>query len=124
MTVQFDEDKQRLKIDDLRKQEEEGLADAMSAKFGIPYVDLNSNPINIDALRLISEAEAREAMCVVFNEVDKVASVGVLSPQNTHTRWPQHLVTGKCKKITPKLINIDGHMRNGLCCVDDGNSIR
>lgn len=86
MTVQFDEDKQRLKIDDLRKQEEEGLADAMSAKFGIPYVDLNSTPINIDALRLISEAEAKESMSAVFNEVDKVVSIGVLSPQNSRTQ--------------------------------------
>jgi hypothetical protein len=86
MTVQFDEDRQRLRLDDLRKQEEEGLAEAMARKFGVPYVDLTATPINIDSLRMISEAEARESMCAVFNEVDKVVSLGVLSPQNSRTQ--------------------------------------
>lgn len=86
MTVQFDEDRQRLKLDDLRKQEEEGLTEAMAAKFGVPYVDLTSTPINVDSLRLISETEAKESMCAVFNELDKVVSIGVLSPQNSRTQ--------------------------------------
>lgn len=83
--VEFDEEKQRLKYEDLRKQEEENLAEVMSNKFGVPYIDLTVTPISVDSLRIISEADARESMLAVFNEVDKVVSVGVISPQNTKT---------------------------------------
>jgi type IV pilus assembly protein PilB len=83
--VQFDEEKQNKRIEDLRRSEEEGLAEAMSGKFGVPYIDLTMTPINVDSLRLISEVESKEANVAVFNEVDRVVSIGVLSPQNTKT---------------------------------------
>jgi type IV pilus assembly protein PilB len=57
----------------------------MSGKFGVPYIDLTMTPINVDSLRLISEVESKEANVAVFNEVDRVVSIGVLSPQNTKT---------------------------------------
>lgn len=85
MTVNFDEDKQNRRIDDLRKQEEEDLAQAMSSKHGVPYLDLTVTPINIDALRVIGEAETREAQMAVFNDINKVLSIGALSPENPKT---------------------------------------
>ncbi len=83
--VQFDEDKQNLRVLNLRRQEEEELAKTLSVKYGVPYLDLTITPINIDSLRAITEPEAREAQLAVFNDVDKVLSVGVLAPQNTKT---------------------------------------
>lgn len=83
--VEFDEEKQNKRIDDLRKQEEEDLAQSLSAKHGVPYVDLSTTPIDIDALRVISELETREAQVAVFNEIDKTLSVGALSPENPKT---------------------------------------
>ncbi len=83
--VTFDEDKQNRRVDDLRKQEEEDLAKTLSSKYGIPYLDLSVTPINIDSLRVITEAETREAQIAVFNDVDKVLSIGALSPQNPKT---------------------------------------
>lgn len=83
--VIFDEDKQNKKIDDLRKVEEENFTQAMSSKYGIPYLDLTITPINIDALRVITEIETREAQIAVFNEVNKLVSIGVVSPQNPKT---------------------------------------
>ena len=83
--VLFDEDKQNKRIDDLRKKEEEDLAQAMSSKYGVPYLDLTVTPINIDALRVISEAETREAQIAVFNDINKILSIGALSPQNAKT---------------------------------------
>lgn len=84
--VTFDEDKQNKRVDDLRKQEEENLAQMLSSKYSVPYLDLTVTPINIDALRLIPELEAREAQVAVFNEVNKIVSVGALSPQNPKTQ--------------------------------------
>ncbi len=83
--VIFDEEKQNKKLDELRKVEEENLTAALSSKYGIPYLDLTVTPINIDALRVIPELETREAQVAVFNEVNKLVSVGVISPLNPKT---------------------------------------
>lgn len=83
--VTFDEDKQNIRLDDLRKKEEEDLTKALSSKHGLPYLDLTITPINIDALRVITETETREANIAIFNEINKVLSIGVLSPENPKT---------------------------------------
>lgn len=80
--IDFDEDKQDKRILMLRKQEEEHLAQTMAAKFGLPYLDLTVVPVDIDALRYVSELEAREAQLAVFNVVDKNLDIAVLSPEN------------------------------------------
>jgi len=85
MTVQFNEDKQKEKIEELREQEEEGLAQAMSKKYGLPYIDLDTNPINIDALRVVKEQEARDAQVAPFNIINKKVSLAVISPNNDKT---------------------------------------
>jgi type II secretory ATPase GspE/PulE/Tfp pilus assembly ATPase PilB-like protein len=83
--VTFDEDKQKKWVDELRDKEEEDLARTMSVKYGLPYLDLTITPINIDALRVLSEIESREAQVGVFNEIDRKISIGVLSPNNPKT---------------------------------------
>lgn len=86
MTIDFDEDKQNKRITDLKKQEEERLAQIMATRFGLPYLDLTVVPIDIDALRYVPELEAREASLAVFNVVDKKVSIAVLSPENTQAQ--------------------------------------
>ena len=71
MTVNFSEDKQRQKLEELREKEEEELAEMMSTKYGLPYIDLSVSPINIEALRVIKELEAREAEIAPFNLINK-----------------------------------------------------
>lgn len=85
MTVQFNEDKQKQKLEELREQEEEGLAQVMSKRYGLPYIDLGVNPINIDALRIIKELEAKEAEAAAFNVINKKISLAVVSPNNPKT---------------------------------------
>lgn len=99
--ITFDEDKQKKKIDELRKKEEEDLAQILASKYGIPYLDLTVTPINIDALRIISEIESREGQLAVFNEINKIASIGVLSPNNPKTK--EFLEKIKLKGYTPEL---------------------
>jgi len=102
--VIFDEEKQNQRLDDLRKQEEETLTEALSSKYGIPYLDLTVTPINIDALRIIPEIETREAQIAIFNEVNKVASIGVLSPNNTKTIEAVEKI--KTKGYSPQLFMV------------------
>jgi type IV pilus assembly protein PilB len=85
MTIQFNEDKQRQKLEDLREQEEEGLAQVMSQKYKLPYIDLGVNPINIDALRIVKEADAREAEVAPFNIINKKVSLAIISPNSDKT---------------------------------------
>lgn len=99
--ITFDEDKQKKKLDELRKKEEEDLAQILASKYSIPYLDLTVTPINIDALRIASEIESREGQLAVFNEINKQASIGVLSPNNPKTK--EILEKIKEKGYTPEL---------------------
>jgi hypothetical protein len=95
MTVNFNEDNQLKRVDTLKRHEEEELTKMLSAKYGLGYLDLSLQPINIDALRVIREDEARGAGLAVFNIVDKKIDVAVLSPNNPQT-------TGKIAEFKEK----------------------
>ena len=59
--IQFDDDKQNKRVDELRKQEEEELVQVLAEqKYGIPSINLMTVPIENEALSYISEAKARE----------------------------------------------------------------
>ena len=83
--VKFNEEKQNQKLDELRKGEAESLTKMLSQKYDLPYVNLNLNPINIEALRYVEQAEAESAKIAPFNLIDKRIQVGILSPTNPKT---------------------------------------
>lgn len=85
MVIQFDEDKQKQKLEELKEQEEESLTEIMSQKYKLPYINLDMSPINIDALRVIKEVDARDASIAPFNIVNKKVSVAIISPNNNKT---------------------------------------
>lgn len=85
MTIQFNESKQRQKLETLREEEEEGLAKIMSQKYALSYIDLGVNPINIDALRIIKEEDARAAQVAPFNIINKRVSLAIISPNDSKT---------------------------------------
>ncbi len=66
----------------LRKREEEELAQMLSRKYGVEYVDLSLVAVNSDALRVIPEAEARAAEAAAFGKVNKRLSVAVRAPES------------------------------------------
>jgi type IV pilus assembly protein PilB len=81
MATQFNEKKQDERLKELRLREEEQLADMLSKKYGIEYVDLTSKAIDTDALRLVTEAEARATEVAVFHKVNKQIWVGMRAPE-------------------------------------------
>lgn len=81
MTTQFDEKKQEERLDELRKKEEEQLAQMLAGKYGVGYVDLTSKSIDSDALRLIPEKEARETETAAFKKVNKKLLVAMRAPE-------------------------------------------
>ncbi len=85
MTVQFDEDKQKRKIDDLLHREEEDLVQILSSKYGVNYVNLLAISINTDALRLIEEKTARERLMAAYAISDKKLKIAARNPDDEKT---------------------------------------
>jgi type IV pilus assembly protein PilB len=86
MTVSFDEDRQDKKLDEFRKKEQEDVAQIVAAREGLEYVDLAPVPINMDALRLVPEPEARDGKLAPFSLIGKRVKVAVISPANDKTK--------------------------------------
>src|SRR3984957_4145811 len=80
MTV-FNEKKQDERLKELRMREEEQLADMLSKKYSIEYVDLTSKAIDTDALRLITEIESRATEVAAFHKVNKMLWVAMRAPE-------------------------------------------
>lgn len=83
--VVFDEEKQAKRIEELRKEEEEQLAQTLSAKFGVKYIDLTTVAVNSEALRVVDLPTAQAAGMGVFDIVAKKIKVAVLAPENPTT---------------------------------------
>lgn len=101
MTIHFDEEKQNQRLRQLHLDEEEKVAQMLSEKYGIPYIDLTRVPINTDALRLIPEPEARENDLAVFEIIGNNISVAIHSPTNENTT--ESIKTLKTKGYNPSL---------------------
>jgi type IV pilus assembly protein PilB len=83
--VTFDEDKQNKRVEEMRRIEEEDVAKILANRYGLNYIDLGPVPINSDALKLVSEENARLGNLAVFDMVAKKIQVAVLSPKNEKT---------------------------------------
>jgi len=76
-------DDTNVRLNELRRKEEEELASILSQKYGIEYRDLTRVSINSDALRQIPEDKAREAEAAAFDMTGNKLSLGVRSPQQS-----------------------------------------
>jgi type IV pilus assembly protein PilB len=83
--VDFDEDKQNKRLEEMRKKEEEDVAQILANKYGYNYLDLGPISINSNALKIVNEEEARSANLAVVNSVAKKLQIAILSPKNEKT---------------------------------------
>jgi len=90
MPAHFDTDAEDAKLASVREQEEEDLARVLSEKYGLTYTDLTIMPLNVDALRLIPEKEAREAEVVAFEKTGKHLSIALRNPSNIALAQIEH----------------------------------
>ncbi len=96
MAIKFDDDRYKRKLTDLKKQEEEQLVSLLAgAKYNIPSVNLSDLPVENEALRAISEKEAREWQVGPFKLVGKNIHVAVRSPQPEKIALLQDHLKGK-----------------------------
>jgi type IV pilus assembly protein PilB len=83
--VDFDEEKQNKRLEEMRKNEEEDVSRILAGRYGYNYLDLSAIPINSDALRILNEEEARTANVAVFDMVSKKIQVAIISPNDEKT---------------------------------------
>jgi type IV pilus assembly protein PilB len=80
MTIIFDEEKNKQRLNDLLKKEEEELVQILSAKHGIEYVNLQTTNINSDAIRLVEEPLARELKITPYALLGKRLKLACRNP--------------------------------------------
>lgn len=73
----FDRSAEDEKLARIHAEEAEDLTQLLAEKHGLPYADLSIMPINMDALRLIDEAEAREAQAVAYDKSGRKLTLAV-----------------------------------------------
>ncbi len=82
MSIQFDDDKQKKNLIDIRRQEEEDLIQVLAeARYGILPINLAGVVIDNNALRSIPEKEAIALEIAPFKLVGKNIHIAVRSPQ-------------------------------------------
>lgn len=82
MTIIFDDAIQNHRLDDLHKEEEEGLMKILSDKYGLPYVDLRGIAPEPDAMHYIKEEEAKMTEAVPFKISGNKLFVATTNPNN------------------------------------------
>jgi type IV pilus assembly protein PilB len=76
----FNDAEQDARLKELRARDEENLAQMLSQKYGVTYLDLSQVPINTEALQLIPENVAHAASAAAFDRIGKKISVALRSP--------------------------------------------
>jgi len=78
----FDDTRINTQIDKLHHTEEERLLRQLAPKYGYPYVNLSETKVDVDAVRLLSEAESQRLQCAIFAKEGTVASVAISNPKH------------------------------------------
>lgn len=79
----YDEEKQNKQLDDLHKKEEEQLVASLAeSKYNLPYINLFRVSIDNEALRAISEGEAREMKVAPFKLFGDNIFIAVRTPRD------------------------------------------
>lgn len=86
-TMLTSNEKDREKLDDMREREEEDLAKILAPKYKLPYLDLSRMTIDIDALKIVPEENARLAKLAVFQKAGQKLQVAIQSPNLDASRY-------------------------------------
>lgn len=80
--TQFNDNSTNARLGLLHHVEEERIAQTLAPKYGYPYINLFDTPINVDAVKRLSQSDATRAEAVLFAEEQRVFSLAVHNPFN------------------------------------------
>ena len=101
----LNDDKNKEQIESMRKSEAEDLAKLLSQKYNLPYLDLSRMTIDIDALKILAEEEARAGKLAVFQKVGQKLQVAIESPNPETTQRILRNLQEKGYKINTFLVS-------------------
>lgn len=102
---QFDDTKVTSQLSELHRKEEEDLVRALAPKYELQYVDLHGITIDTDALRIVSESDARAAELAIFLERNKTLSVALKNPASQKTTALLETLTLKGYTLTKYMVS-------------------
>lgn len=105
---QFKEDKTTRKLELLRRKEEEESVQLLSRKYKIPYADLSTFPLEVDALKLVPEERARLAELAVFQATGKRLAVAMRAPDKEETKAILGRLAEDSYEVEPYLVSKSG----------------
>ena len=84
--ARFQEERTQRKYILLRKKEEEEVTKLLADRYGIPYIDLAVFPIELDALKIVSESSSRTADNAIIRATGKHLSIAIHNPNKPETQ--------------------------------------
>jgi len=106
MVITFDEEKQDRKLDEFHKEEGENLAQILASRYELEYSDLSAIHIDMDALRVVDEALAKESKLAPYGMVGKRVKIAVMSPANEKTQQTLKLIESKGYEVIPVVASL------------------
>jgi len=82
----LDDKTQSDQLDQIREKEAEELAQILSTRYKIPYIDLSRVTIELDALAIVPEVEAKNSRVAVFQMNGKKINLAIQSPNPEETQ--------------------------------------
>ena len=83
--INFNDKEQNEKLSEMRILEEEDLAQILSQKYKIPYLNLLGISINVNALLIVPEEKARKSDIAIFDVAGKNLNIAIMSPEKEET---------------------------------------
>jgi type IV pilus assembly protein PilB len=103
---QFDDSSLTDKLAELRRHEEEGLMRALASKYGHTYINLQGTTINTEALRLITEVDARRAEVAIFDRTAAKILLATRNPEKPHTKEIIATLTAQGLSVTTHIASV------------------
>jgi type II secretory ATPase GspE/PulE/Tfp pilus assembly ATPase PilB-like protein len=97
----FDDTATNIHVGELHRAEEERLVSALAVRQNLPYINLFETPIDIGALRLLTETESRSGELAVFAQKGHEVHVAVRNPN--HPGVPDVMKKLDAARLTPVL---------------------
>jgi len=88
-----------------RRNEAEDIAEILADRYNLNYINLNSYPINPEALRLLKEEEARATRVIPFQKEGKVLSIAFDKATNQNVATVAEELSGKGFSVEKYLVS-------------------
>jgi type II secretory ATPase GspE/PulE/Tfp pilus assembly ATPase PilB-like protein len=98
----------KAKIAALHRAGEERAAERLAAKFGLTYADLSKTPITLEAVRILSEDDARNSKTAVVQSIAKKIALAVVNPELPATKKIIETLTAKNYEVKVVVVSPSG----------------